>query len=78
MPNMLILGEPNNGKTALVRRFVRGHPPQESAGDVPSSIPEVVIEASPVPDERRLYRAILREVLALFRSSARVRSSTKW
>jgi hypothetical protein len=71
MPNLLIVGETNNGKTALVRRFVRGHPPQESTGDVPSSIPVVAIEAPPVPDERRLYQAILREVFAPFRSSAR-------
>jgi hypothetical protein len=31
----------------------------------------VAIEAPPVPDERRLYQAILREVFAPFRSSAR-------
>jgi hypothetical protein len=55
MPNLLIVGENNNGKTALVRRFIRGHPPQESAGDLPSSIAVVAIEAPPVPDERRLY-----------------------
>ncbi len=71
MPNLLIVGETNNGKTALVRRFLRGHPPQESSGEVPSSIPVVAIEAPPVPDERRLYQAILREVFAPFRSSAR-------
>jgi hypothetical protein len=71
MPNLLIVGETNNGKTALVRRFVRGHPPQESAGDVPASIPVVAVEAPPVPDERRLYQAILREAFAPFRSSAR-------
>ena len=71
MPNLLIVGETNNGKTTLIRRFVRGHPPQESSGEVPSSIPVVAIEAPPVPDERRLYQAILREVFAPFRSSAR-------
>jgi Cdc6-like AAA superfamily ATPase len=71
MPNLLIVGETNNGKTALVRRFVRWHPPQESAGDVPASIPVVAVEAPPVPDERRLYQAILRKVFAPFRSSAR-------
>jgi hypothetical protein len=71
MLNLLIVGETNNGKTALVRRFVRRHPPQESAGEVPSSIPVVALEAPPVPDERRFYQAILRQVFAPFRSSAR-------
>jgi hypothetical protein len=72
MPNLLIVGETNNGKTALlVRRFVRSRPPRESDGEVPSSIPVVALEAPPVPDERRLYQAILRAVFAPFRSSAR-------
>jgi hypothetical protein len=69
MPNLLIVGETNNGKTALVRRFVRQHPPQEGDGAVASSIPVIAIEAPPVPDERRFYQAILRHVFAPFRPS---------
>src|SRR5450755_234636 len=55
MPNLLIVGETNNGKTALLSRFrfVRQHPPQEGNGEVASGIPVIAMEAPPVPDERR-------------------------
>jgi GTPase SAR1 family protein len=69
MPNLLIVGETNNGKTALLSRFVRQHPPQEGDGAVASGIPVIAIEAPPVPDERRFYAETLRQVLAPFRAS---------
>jgi Bacterial TniB protein len=69
MPNLLIVGETNNGKTVMLSRFVRQHPPQESDGEVASGIPVIAIEAPPVPDERRFYAEILRQVFAPFRSS---------
>src|SRR5450755_1190359 len=53
MPNLLIVGETNNGKTAMLSRFVRQHPPQEGSGEVASCIPVIAMEAPPVPDERR-------------------------
>ena len=59
MPNLLIVGETNNGKTAMLSRFVRQHPPQESdGGEVASGIPVIAIEAPPVPEERRFYAEI--------------------
>ena len=70
MPNLLIVGETNNGKTAILSRFVRQHPPQESdGGEVASGIPVIAIEAPPVPEERRFYAEILRQVFAPFRAS---------
>jgi hypothetical protein len=69
MPNLLIVGETNNGKTAMLSRFVRQHPPQEGDGEVASSIPVITIEAPPIPDERRFYAEILRQVYAPFRAS---------
>ena len=34
MPNLLIVGDTNNGKTMLARRFVQAHPAQDNpAGD---------------------------------------------
>ena len=69
MPNLLIVGETNNGKTAMLSRFVRQHPPQEGNGDVASGIPVIAMEAPPVPDERRFYAEILRQVFAPFRAS---------
>ena len=69
MPNLLIAGETNNGKTAMLSRFVRQHPPQEGNGEVASGIPVIAMEAPPVPDERRFYAEILRQVFAPFRAS---------
>ena len=70
MPNLLIVGETNNGKTAMLSRFVRQHPPRESdGGEVASGIPVIAMEAPPVPDERRFYAEILRQVFAPFRAS---------
>jgi hypothetical protein len=49
MPNLLIVGETNNGKTAMLSRFVRQHPPRESdGGEVASGIPVIAMEAPPV------------------------------
>ena len=69
MPNLLIVGETNNGKTAMLSRFVRQHPPQEGNGEIASGIPVIAMEAPPVPDERRFYAEVLRQVFAPFRAS---------
>lgn len=69
MPNLLIAGETNNGKTALVTRFVRRHPPELGAHGTPSGVPVIAIQAPPIPDERRFYQAILTRLFAPFRPS---------
>lgn len=57
MPNLLLVGDTNNGKTMLIRRFVERHPAER--GDLGSTRRALLIQAPPVPDERRLYFAIL-------------------
>lgn len=69
MPNLLVAGETNNGKTALVTRFVRHHPPELGDHGTPSSVPVIAIQAPPIPDERRFYQAILTRLFAPFRPS---------
>jgi hypothetical protein len=69
MPNLLIVGETNNGKTALVNHFLAQHRAQLGASGAPSCIPIVAIQAPPLPDERRFYQAILAQVFAPFRPS---------
>jgi hypothetical protein len=59
MPNLLVFGETNNGKTALIQRFVQQHLPKLGDDRALSRIPVVVIQAPPVPEERRFYQAIL-------------------
>lgn len=62
MPNMIVVGASGNGKTAVVRRFRNLHPSEDQASEEASSIPVVLVEAPPVPDEARLFQAILDEI----------------
>ena len=57
MPNLLLVGDTNNGKTMLIRRFAELH--RAGHGDFGGERPVLLIQAPPVPDERRLYFAIL-------------------
>lgn len=59
MPNMLIVGETNNGKTMLVSKFREKHPADENLDGEAVNIPVLYIQAPPGPDERGLYNAIL-------------------
>lgn len=59
MPNMLLVGESNNGKTKLISKFRDLHPATENLGGESVSIPVLYIQAPPTPDERGLYTAIL-------------------
>jgi hypothetical protein len=59
MPNMLIIGETNNGKTMLVTKFREKHPADENPSGETVNIPVLYIQAPPSPDERGLYNAIL-------------------
>ena len=72
MPNLLIVAETNNGKTALISHFVHQHPAQLSAPRTISRIPVMAVQAPPVPDERRFYQAILTLAYAPFRPSHNV------
>jgi hypothetical protein len=64
MPNLLLVGPTNNGKTMIVEKFRRAHPPiaasvtQEGAANV--SVLKVQMPAG--PDEPRFFGAILDEL----------------
>ena len=72
MPNLLIVGETNNGKTMIARRFHKRHKSDVHFDQQDSHVPIVFVQAPPVPDESRFYNAILTELYAPFRASARV------
>ncbi len=59
MPNLLLVGDTNNGKTVIARRFEKLHPAAETASGDGVVVPVLVVQAPPVPDEARLYAAIL-------------------
>lgn len=61
MPNLLLVGPTNNGKTMIVEKFRRAHPPisaQDTADSV-ASIPVIRVQMPSGPDERRFFGAIL-------------------
>lgn len=70
MPNLLIVGEPNNGKTTLIQRFkaLCGESYVDENADPVK--PVIVAEAPPSADEKGLYISILERFWAPYRASA--------
>lgn len=66
MSGLLIVGEPNNGKTSLVRRFCALHPKTDGWDDSPP-YPVMYVQAPSGPDERQFYDSILGTLLVPFR-----------
>lgn len=71
MPNRLLVGETNNGKTALVRHLLAMHPIQNDPSQEAAIIPIVYVQAPPLPDEHRFYSALLDVVGVRHRRSYR-------
>ena len=64
MPNLLLVGQTNNGKTMIVEKFRRSHlptPATDAAGGV-AHVPVLKIQMPAGPDERRFFGAILEEL----------------
>lgn len=61
MPNLLLVGPSNNGKTMIVEKFRRSHLPgsEERARDGAIRVPVLKVQMPPAPDERRFFSAIL-------------------
>jgi len=59
MPNLAIIGETNNGKTMLLKTFYRRHAPTEEAYLEHPTLPVLMLQAPPEPNEGRLYADIL-------------------
>ncbi len=72
MGNVLIVGETNNGKTMIVRKFAREHPPRLNLEGDASCFPVLLVEAPHVPEEGRFYNAILHALRAPFKAASRL------
>ena len=72
MPNLLIVGDTNNGKTMLAQRFNSLHPAEDNPTGDGILAPVMLIQAPPVPDEGRFYNAILEMLFATYKPSERV------
>lgn len=64
MPNLLVVGPTNNGKTMIVEKFRRSHPPfaASTTPDGAASIPVLKVQMPAGPDEPRFFGAILEEL----------------
>lgn len=80
MPNLLVVGDSNNGKTTIIRRFKRlceqapasrqGDAPDDNEdGNVARPIPIILAEAPPTASEKGLYISILEQLWAPYRPS---------
>jgi GTPase SAR1 family protein len=56
MPNLLIVGDTNAGKTMLANRFVQVHPADDNPHGEAAIVPVLAIQTPPGPDEGRFYR----------------------
>jgi type II secretory pathway predicted ATPase ExeA len=66
MPNLLVIGRTNNGKTQILKRFRELHPATDNIGEDAISVPVVFVQAPSVPDEKRLYADILDVLFAKY------------
>ena len=62
MPCMLLHGPSNIGKTLIVAKFLREHPPAFDAVRGVELRPVISLQMPPSPDQRRFYRALLTAV----------------
>lgn len=69
MPSLLIVGEPNNGKTTIIERFydLCGKPYVND--DAEAVKPVILSQAPPSADEKSLYISLLERFFSPYRSS---------
>jgi hypothetical protein len=61
MPNLLIIGRTNNGKSSIGREFETRHPVEENPGGEHIVRPVVFVECPAEPTEASFYAQIIRE-----------------
>lgn len=79
MQNILVVGEPNSGKTTIARRFLNSHPSylatveEESTGHPYEVLvrPVVMLQCPHIPHEKRLYYNVLDELNLPYRKTTR-------
>ncbi|WP_113719772.1 TniB family NTP-binding protein [Arthrobacter dokdonensis] len=70
MPNLLLIGPTNNGKSMIIERFRRQHLPRTEPDR--EHIPVVCVQMPAEPTELRFYTALLSAIGAPFRPRQRV------
>jgi type II secretory pathway predicted ATPase ExeA len=74
MPNLLLVGPTNNGKTMIVEKFRREHMrgTEADVGEGAVAVPVLKVQMPPAPDERRFFSAVLEAIGAPDRSNDRL------
>jgi type II secretory pathway predicted ATPase ExeA len=62
MPSMMVIGDTNNGKTRILNRFLKNHPPSQNYGGEKIIAHVVGIEAPPGPSDSGLCGEILKKL----------------
>ncbi len=71
MPNILLIGDSNNGKTALLNKFAKANDSFVNEQTQELVVPTLMLQAPHEPDEKRFYNAILEQLYAPYKSSER-------
>jgi hypothetical protein len=71
MPNLLLVGDTNNGKTTIITRFQQKHPSIIDDESGKMELPVFLVQAPPVPDENRFVNAILEKLFAPYKERER-------
>ncbi|WP_323809665.1 TniB family NTP-binding protein [Sphingobium baderi] len=74
MPNLLVVGPTNNGKTMIVEKFRRAYPRIDAADNKSrvASVPVLAVQMPSAPDESRFCAAILDELGMPYDNRARL------
>jgi hypothetical protein len=70
MPNMLLIGSSNNGKTRLIKQFAQRHLAEENKGGEHIIAPVLYVQAPPTPSESGFYAEILNTLFEKVPSSS--------
>jgi hypothetical protein len=63
MPNLLLVSPTNNGKTMILEKFRRSHPPTAASATEhgAADVPVLMVQMPAAPDESRFFGAILKD-----------------
>jgi hypothetical protein len=71
MPNLLIVGDTNNGKTMIINQFKKQYPNDNNPDGDAKIIPVIIVQAPPTADEGRFYSLILTKLNSPFKDNDR-------
>lgn len=74
MPNLLLIGDSNNGKTAILRKYSERNEAYIRNTDSQVINPVVYVQAPPEPDEKRFYNIILDSLFAPTKTTEKIDS----